>query len=169
MYNIKINQQSNFKTDLKVEGSQFEGSINDALIRGDFQKINAYQLHLLYKGNSYNIEILKLNREEKTMVLKVNSVKHTTELKDKYDELLHNLGLDNLNSKKVNDVKAPMPGMVLNILVKEGDEVKKGDPFLVLEAMKMENILKSPSDGVVKKVAAVKGTAVEKNQLLIQF
>ncbi len=62
-----------------------------------------------------------------------------------------------------------MPGMVLNILVKEGDVVKKGDPLIVLEAMKMENILKSPTEGTVKKVAAIKGTAVEKNQLLIQF
>jgi biotin carboxyl carrier protein len=77
--------------------------------------------------------------------------------------------LDNLATKKVNDIKAPMPGMVLNILVKEGDTVKKGDAILVLEAMKMENILKSPTDGLIKKIAAVKGTAVEKNQLLIQF
>ena len=62
-----------------------------------------------------------------------------------------------------------MPGMVLNILVAEGQQVKKGDSLLVLEAMKMENVLKSPTDGVIKKVVATKGTAVEKNQLLIQF
>jgi len=102
-------------------------------------------------------------------VLKVNSVKFSLQLKDKYDELLHSLGLDNLASKKVNEIKAPMPGMVLKVLVSEGDEVKKGDALLVLEAMKMENILKSPTDGVIKKIAAVKGVAVEKNQLLIQF
>jgi biotin carboxyl carrier protein len=62
-----------------------------------------------------------------------------------------------------------MPGMVLSILVKEGDEVKKGDTLLILEAMKMENSLKASADGQVKKVVAVKGTAVEKNQVLIQF
>jgi biotin carboxyl carrier protein len=83
--------------------------------------------------------------------------------------LLHSLGLDSLASKKVNDIKAPMPGMVLNILVTEGQEVKKGDGLIVLEAMKMENILKSPTDGVIKKIAITKGVAVEKNQLLIQF
>ena len=59
--------------------------------------------------------------------------------------------------------------MVLKILVTEGDQVKKGDALLVLEAMKMENIIKSPADGLVKKINAVQGTAVEKNQVLIQF
>jgi biotin carboxyl carrier protein len=62
-----------------------------------------------------------------------------------------------------------MPGMVLNVLVQEGIAVKKGDALIVLEAMKMENILKSPSDGVIKKIIANKGKAVEKNEVLIQF
>ncbi|MBK7818477.1 MAG: acetyl-CoA carboxylase biotin carboxyl carrier protein subunit [Sphingobacteriaceae bacterium] len=112
---------------------------------------------------------MKLNAVEKTMVLKINSVKYTIELKDKYDELLHSLGMDNVASAKINQIKAPMPGMVLNILVHEGNEVKKGDVLLVLEAMKMENMLKSPTDGIIKKIAVQKGNAVEKNQLLIQF
>ncbi|MCE3258805.1 MAG: acetyl-CoA carboxylase biotin carboxyl carrier protein subunit, partial [Bacteroidetes bacterium] len=98
-----------------------------------------------------------------------NSVKFNLQLKDKYDELLHTLGLDNLATKKVSEIKAPMPGMVLNVLVGEGTAVKKGDALIILEAMKMENILKSPADGIVKKVIATKGNAVEKNQVLIQF
>ncbi len=77
--------------------------------------------------------------------------------------------MDSLNSSKVNEVKAPMPGLVLDIRVSEGDEVKKGDPILVLEAMKMENIIKSPTDGVIKKINVKKGLAVEKNQVLINF
>ena len=70
------------------------------------------------------------------MVVKINNTSYTLDVKDKYDDLLHSLGLDNLATKKVNDVKAPMPGMVLNILVTEGQEVKKGDALIVLEAMK---------------------------------
>ena len=169
MYSITINGNKTYKTDLKLLDTTFEGTLNDALVKGDFIKINPYQFHLLYKGKSYNVDVIKSNAEEKTLVLKINSVKFNLQLKDKYDELLHSLGLDNLAVKKVNEIKAPMPGMVLKILVGEGDEVKKGDALLVLEAMKMENILKSPTDGTIKKIVAVKGFAVEKNQLLIQF
>ena len=169
MYSITANGTNTYKTDLKLSNSLFEGTLNGKLISGDFLKINDYQFHILYNQKSYNIDVVKLNPEDKTMTVKINSVKFNLSLKDKYDELLHILGLDNLATKKVSDIKAPMPGMVLNILVKEGDTVKKGDTLIILEAMKMENSLKSPTDGTIKKIAITKGVAVEKNQLLIQF
>jgi len=169
MYSITTNGTNTYKTDLQLSNSLFEGTLNGKLISGDFVKLNNYQFHILYDNKSYNVDVIKLNTEEKTMTVKINSVKFNLILKDKYDELLHNLGLDNLAVKKVADIKAPMPGMVLNILVKEGDAVKKGDTLIILEAMKMENSLKSPTDGVIKKIAVTKGVAVEKNQLLIQF
>ena len=73
---------------------------------------------------------------------------------------------------KVNisaSVLLPMPGMVLNVLVKEGDAVKKGDELLVLEAMKMENNIKAPGDGIVSEISVKSGDKVEKNQILIRF
>jgi biotin carboxyl carrier protein len=169
MYSITINGDQTLKTNLNTSGKEFEGALNDALVKGSFEKINSNRYHFLMNGKSYNVDLIKLNAEEKTMVVKINSVKFNLQLKDKYDELLHTLGLDNLATKKINEIKAPMPGMVLNILVKEGDTVNKGDALIVLEAMKMENILKSPCDGTIKKIAINKGTAVEKNQILIQF
>jgi len=69
----------------------------------------------------------------------------------------------------VNDLKAPMPGLVLDVLVKEGQQIKKGENLLVLEAMKMENNLKALSDAVVKKVNVGKGARVEKNEILIEL
>lgn len=169
MYTIKVNGNKTIKTNLKQSNGTFEGSLNEMLVKGSIIKINPHQFHLIHNDQSYNVDVMKLNAAEKTMTLKINSVKYTIELKDKYDELLHSLGMDNVASSKVNQIKAPMPGMVLNVLVNEGTEVKKGDVLLVLEAMKMENMLKSPTDGVIKKIAVQKGNAVEKNQLLIQF
>lgn len=57
-------------------------------------------------------------------------------------------------------IKAPMPGTILNINVKEGDNVKKGQVLLILEAMKMENEIVSPRDGKVVGIAVSKGTSV---------
>ena len=169
MYTIKVNGNKEFKTELKQQNNAILGTLNGQEFTTDIIKIREDVYHLLKDNVSYNLEIVKHIPEEKKMVVKINNNSYTLDIKDKYDDLLHSLGLDSLASKKVNDIKAPMPGMVLNILVTEGQEVKKGDPLIVLEAMKMENILKSPTDGVIKKITVNKGIAVEKNQLLIQF
>ena len=66
-------------------------------------------------------------------------------------------------------IGAPMPGLILDVVVSEGDEVEKGDKLLVLEAMKMENILKSPEDGSIKKIKVRKGKVVEKNDMLVSI
>ena len=169
MYTITINGNSAVKTNISIKDNEFEGVLNEKLVKGNFIKINDYQFHIIFNNISYNIDLMKTNRDDKSLTIKVNSVKFNLQLKDKYDELLHSLGLDNLTTKKASDVKAPMPGMVLSVLVKEGLEVKKGDALIILEAMKMENILKSPNDGIIKKIIANKGKAVEKNEILIQF
>jgi biotin carboxyl carrier protein len=66
-------------------------------------------------------------------------------------------------------VIAPMPGMILKVFVKNKMEIKKGDPLVILKAMKMENIIRSPVKAVIHKVLVEEGLAVEKNQDLILF
>jgi biotin carboxyl carrier protein len=167
MYTIKINNNS-YKVE-KNNNQPNDWLLNDSAQSLDIFAIQTGQWSILKDNKSYTVELIKLNKLEKTLSLKVNGTKYNLTITDKFDTLLKSLGMDNLSKSKVNNIKAPMPGLVLSILVEEGREVKKGEALLVLEAMKMENILKSPADGIIKKIAIQKGMAVEKNQILIHF
>ena len=127
------------------------------------------KFHIIHENKSYNAEILSIDRETKSCLIRIGNKKIYVSIKDKYDELLQSMGIDQNIAGKINDIKAPMPGMVLQVMVENGQLIKKGDAIVVLEAMKMENILKSPSDGTIKKILVVKGDKVEKNQVLISF
>lgn len=126
--------------------------------------------YLVIKDNqTFRAEVLVIDNDTKTATIKVNKSVFEIQLKDKMDLLLAQMGIDNLNTIVVNDLKAPMPGLILDILVEQGQEVKKGDQLLVLEAMKMENVLKAAGDGTVKSIEISKGNSVEKGQVLIKF
>jgi len=71
--------------------------------------------------------------------------------------------------KKEGLVKAPMPGLVVKNFVKEGESVKSGEGIMIMEAMKMENEISSPIDGVVKSLSISPGDAVEKGQILFEI
>jgi biotin carboxyl carrier protein len=79
------------------------------------------------------------------------------------------MGLSTNITFQIKEIKAPMPGLVLDLEVEPGQTVSQGDVLLILEAMKMENVLKSPGDGIVKSIAVKKGDAVEKGQILIEM
>ena len=124
---------------------------------------------LVRKGRSFQVLVLKEDPEAGTLRLRIGGHVHTVRLEDERSRLMQVLGMDRSARKVVRELKAPMPGLVLKLLVKEGDAVKKNDPLLVLEAMKMENVIKSPGDAVVKQVHVAERTAVEKGQLLLSF
>lgn len=134
----------------------------------DLVRTGPSQYSVVMNGRSHRVLVLKEDRENNTVRLRIGSSTYTVQLQDDRSRLMQTLGLDKA-LKKAGDLKAPMPGLVLNILVKPGDAVKKNDPVLVLEAMKMENVIKAPGDAVVKSVIAEKGKPVEKGQLLIAF
>jgi len=166
---ILVSEKKEFKTHFQSTVNSFEASLNGKKVSGRWHSSNPYQIELLINQKNYRADVVKMSREEKTTVVKINGRRYSVKIEDQFDILLHQLGLDNSAAKKISDIKAPMPGMVLHILVKEGDNVAKGDSVLVLEAMKMENIIKSPGEGIIKRVNAQKGKAVEKGQILIQF
>jgi len=165
MYRIKVNDQYNFETDKKGDDLFIGGE----KVTADLKQISASALHIINKLKSYNAEVVSFSSSEKTAVIKVNNNLYTVKAKDQFDLLLDQLGLSALNGTKVSEMKAPMPGMVLKVFVNEGTEVKKGDNLFVLEAMKMENIIKAPADVVIKSVKIKPGDKVEKNQILMLF
>lgn len=135
----------------------------------DYVNVKDGQFHIIFKGRSLVADVIEANTKEKIFFIRINNNNYSVQLKDGYDELLQSLGMDTLNNQKESEIKAPMPGRVLDILLSEGDSVIKGGGVLVLEAMKMENVIKSPTDGVVKRIAVVKNQAVEKNEVLLEF
>ena len=165
---LKVNV-NNKKEHAVVLENNTSGTIDGNPFSWDVIEVKSGSFHVIRNNKSYSVEVVKADVAEKSFTVSVNGNKYQLNVKDKFDELLKSLGMDNLAASKVNEIKAPMPGLVLEIRVSEGDEVKKGDPILVLEAMKMENILKSPTDGTIKKINVKKGLAVEKNQVLINF
>jgi biotin carboxyl carrier protein len=101
--------------------------------------------------------------------IEVNGNTYKVHIADGYDQMVEEMGLLVNTSQKVNEIKAPMPGLILDILVQVGQEITEGTPLLVLSAMKMENIILSQGDGVVKSIEVNKDDAVEKGQLIIEM
>ncbi len=153
---------------IQLTGDQ-SAKVDEQLLTWDLVKEKNGSFHVIMKGHSYRVDVVKADKKEKSFTIIVNGIKHVLEVKDKFDMLLQSMGLDNLTSHKVNNMKAPMPGLVLDIKVHPGSVIAKGDAVVVLEAMKMENNLKSPGDGTVKRVNVQKGQAVEKGMILIEF
>jgi pyruvate carboxylase subunit B len=89
-------------------------------------------------------------------------------VKDERDLLVDEFGLG-ADAAAGGEVRAPMPGLVIDILVDEGDTVDPDQGLLVLEAMKMENELKAPSGGIVGTIHAENGAAVDKDDLLVEI
>lgn len=165
MYKLKIND----KTEYKVEKSNDKLLINDKEINADIQQLSDTSYHIINDLKSYNAEVVSLDKTAKTAQIKVNGNLYTVIAQDQFDILLDQLGMSAMNANKVSDIKAPMPGLVLKLFVSEGTHIKKGDNLFVLEAMKMENIIKSPADVIVKSVKIKPGDKVEKGQVLLLF
>lgn len=156
-------------TTYSVEKSNDETLVNHQALAWDFKWIDERRVHLIKGNESMEAELLSIDYEAKSLQIRLGYQTATLELKDRFDLLLEKMGMNSIGSSSLKDIKAPMPGLILDLKVKAGDDVKKGDVILILEAMKMENIIKSPGDGVVKEVKVNLKQSVEKNQVLIQF
>lgn len=162
MLKIKIKDKNTQDIELSLEKSLTSDEM-------DLIKLSSTSFHFLTNLKSYSIDIIKFNKELRQLKLKVDNKVYDITISDKTEVLLNQIGLDTSSINKISELKAPMPGLILDIKVKDGDKIKAGDKLIVLEAMKMENILYAPSDGVIKKVLTKIGDNVEKQQKLLEF
>lgn len=125
--------------------------------------------HMMYQSGSFNIQPLYVDIQKKRIRLSINHKEYDLAIADEFDILIKELGFTLNVAHKVKEIKAPMPGLVLDIMVEEGSEVEEGTPLLILEAMKMENVIKSPGIGKVKSINVKLKDAIEKGALMIEM
>ena len=124
---------------------------------------------LIYNGNTFHGEVIDEQLENGFLKVKVNHRFFTISKTRSLDKLILELGLDKEKTKTLRNLKAPMPGRVIGIAVKIGDEIEVGYELMTLEAMKMENVLKSNGIGKVKLIHIGLQQVVDKGTILITF
>ena len=126
-----------------------------------------YGTYVLWKNRKYPVEIIR-SRQNKYEIL-FNDISYTFTVETPFS--LKRMKV--LNSKKDKAekeyIKAPMPGKIIDVLVREGASVLRGEPLVILEAMKMQNEIVSPVSGTVVKVTARANTNVMKDDLLVEI
>jgi biotin carboxyl carrier protein len=156
-FRVNVNQNQNFELN------------TDKLKELDLVSNGELTYHLLDKNKSFQVDVIQADFNKKEYIVSLNSKTYNLKISDALDIMIEEMGYSFNGSKKLNAIHAPMPGIIIDLEVKQGDKVKEGDSILILEAMKMENSIKCPKDGIVKSVHTQKGDAVEKGRLLIEL
>lgn len=155
-YEIEIRDEGDQPT-IVVDGKVMESTI--------IAESNQHHFLMLLDSMSYDAEVFR-NNDEVRVCLHGREFDCVVE-DQRLVAIRRAAGLRSDTGKK--DLHAPMPGLVMRLLKAVGDRVKKGDPLLVVEAMKMENELKSPADGIIENIYAVVGKPVDKGAVLVTF
>lgn len=135
----------------------------------DALQISDESYHILHGQKPFTVDLVTADFHSKQYTFKVNNATYRVDLSDGLDMLVKEMGFALSSNKNITSISAPMPGLILEINVKEGQEVQEDDPLLILEAMKMENVISSPRNGIIKSIAVTQGDTVEKKHLLIEF
>lgn len=164
----------------------FHVTINDSVLEVALEQQNE-QTFAIIENRKYEVgwllrssreALLQLNSavynllvhgDRETITLNLNGYLFVARVEDARLAFLKNIGGAPANSRLQHELRAPMPGLVLKVLVKAGDEVAAGEGLMVIEAMKMENELKAGRAGKIAEILVKEGQAVEKGALLMRF
>jgi acetyl/propionyl-CoA carboxylase alpha subunit len=165
-YIAKI-KDNTFKIDIEEKDGKLEVKLNGKPVSVDLIEVKPPNfLSLLVNNRSFDAEILK---DSERYWVSMRGRRFECELEDERVSKLKKLSGYEGREGVQRELKSPMPGLVVAIEIKEGQEVKPGDGLVIVEAMKMENELKASFKGKVKNVIVKEGQAVEKDEVLIVF
>ena len=125
--------------------------------------------HIIHGSRSVLVHLLEADQAGKKLKLEVEGEVYLVEIRDELEQMLDKLGFSAVSARQVREIRAPMPGLVLDIHVDVGQDVAEGDKILILEAMKMENSILVHTNARIKTIHISKGQAVEKGQVLVEL
>ena len=142
---------------------------HDEINVADLVQLSPTEFNLIKDHRCVNAKLESVDATGKKIMIEIEGETFAIEIKDELDQELEKMGFGLAASKQIKEIKAPMPGLVLEIAVTNGQDVNQGDKILILGAMKMENSIMSQSCARIKKVTVVSGQAVEKGQVLVEL
>ncbi len=165
MYKATVNKEHVFD----MNADEKNQLVNNQPVDFDCRQLPNGDYHIILDSTSMVASVISINRNTKEFELRIDGKNFVVEIEDDFDQLLSRMGMDKFASQQVSEVKSPMPGLVLDIKIAVGDTVVKDQTLMVLEAMKMENVIAAPCDAVIATIEVVTQEKVDKNQLLIKF
>lgn len=154
--NEKFLVNTNNYRKIKLNGNEYDSVIT---------QLSPFTYKVILNNKIYHITTNKLSNNELSFLVEGNYFESF--IRTKLEEEAANILKNKINSLNEIKIISPMPGLILKVYNKIGVEVNKGDPLFLLEAMKMENEIKSPADGIISRLSVEEGSSVEKNQLLL--
>lgn len=154
----------------KVKANEFLFSFTQTEIAcADLIRLSSTAYNLIKDHHCVNAKLVEKDATGKKLTIEIEGETVDIEIKDELDQVLEKMGFGSASNKQIKEIKAPMPGLVLEIAVADGQDVNEGDKLLILEAMKMENSIMIHINARIKKVAVTAGQAVEKGQVLVEL
>ena len=112
---------------INVDGQSFDLS-KETVAELDVLQVGKQDFHVLQDNQSYHCKVIETDYENKTLTLEVNGSKYTLNIEDEYDLLVKKMGLSKFVAHKISSIKAPMPGLIIDILIEPGQTIEKGTP-----------------------------------------
>jgi biotin carboxyl carrier protein len=155
------------RTVVELEGD--EVTVDGETVRAHLADVEGTPVSLLTIGSRVYRVVARRGDARGRYTLSIDGRRFQVDALDERTRAIRDLSAASAAAAGPSPLAAPMPGLIVRVNVQAGDAVQAGQGLVVMEAMKMENELRSPSGGTVKAVHAVPGSAVEKGALLVEL